>query len=160
MDYSKKMAKEVNTKELGWKDPGGHHHESIFTKFFQSYYLTNKFNIDKRKRECSAKIRSGKMTREDGLQEVSKAYPVEEGIVDYVKSKLGLSDEDFENIMSAPNKSFLDYPTYFPLIQMLRWPIKIACKLHIFPPIFYYKYGVDHSTRIQKYWEEFNKNRK
>ncbi len=159
-EYSKQMAREVNTKELKWKDPGGHHHESIFTKFFQSYYLPKKFNIDKRKRECSAKIRSGKMTRDEALKEVSAPYPVEDGIVDYVKSKLELSDEEFEKIMNAANKSFLDYPTYFPLIQLLRWPIKIACQLHIFPPIFYYKYGVDHSTKIKTYWKEFNDNRR
>ena len=32
-NYSKKMAKENNQKKLDWSDPGGHHHESIFTKF-------------------------------------------------------------------------------------------------------------------------------
>jgi N-acetyl sugar amidotransferase len=157
-DYSKQMAREVNSRELAWKDPGGHHHESIFTRFFQSYYLPNKFNIDKRKRECSAKIRSGKMTRQEALTEVSTPYPVEEGIVDYTISKLGLNKEEFDEIMTAPAKSFLDYPTYFPLIQLLRWPIKIACKLHIFPPIFYYKYGVNHSSKIRKYWKEFDQN--
>lgn len=158
-DYSKEMAKEVNKSKLGWKDPGGHHHESIFTKFFQSFYLPNKFNIDKRKRECSAKMRSGLMTREEALKEVSIPYPVEEGIVDYVITKLGISTKEFDEIMKAPNKSFLSYPTYFPLIQSLRWPIKIACKLNIFPHIFYLKYGVNHTKSIKNYWEEFNQNK-
>ena len=161
IDYSKKMAKELNTNKLLWKDPGGHHHESIFTKFFQSYYLPNKFGIDKRKRECSAKLRSQMMTREEALNEVSKNYPVEEGIVDYTIGKLGLSAEEFNKIMKAPNKSFLDYPSYYPLIQLLRWPIKIACKLHILPPILYYKYGINHAPAIKKYWKDFNiKNKK
>ena len=93
MDYSKAMAKDLNKKELGWEDPGGHHHESIFTKFFQSYYLNEKFNIDKRKREYSAKIRSNDMTREKALEEVSIPYPVEDGIVDYTINKLGLTKE-------------------------------------------------------------------
>ena len=159
IDYSKEMAKELNKKELGWEDPGGHHHESIFTKFFQSYYLNNKFKIDKRKRECSAKIRSNDMTREEGLKEVSTPYPVEDGIVEYTINKLGLNEEEFDKIMKAPNKSFLDYPTYFPLIQSLRFPIKMACRLNIFPHIFYLKYGVNHTKRIKNYWVEFNKNR-
>lgn len=158
-DYSKAMAREVNSKELGWKDPGGHHHESVFTKFFQSYYLTEKFNIDKRKRECSAKIRSGKMTREEALEEMKSPYPVEDGIVEYTINKLGINEVEFEKIMKAPAKSFMDYPTYYPLIQLLRWPIKIACSLHIFPPIFYLKYGVNHGDKIKKYWKEFNKIR-
>ncbi len=159
IDYSKEMARKLNKEELGWEDPGGHHHESIFTKFFQSYYLNEKFHIDKRKRECSAKIRSGNMTREEALEEVSHPYPVEDGIVDYTKNKLELSDEDFDAIMKAPNKSFLDYKTYYPLIQLLRNPIKIACYLNIFPHIFYLKYGVDHSKKIKSYWTEFNRNR-
>lgn len=159
IDYSKEMARALNKKELGWEDPGGHHHESIFTKFFQSYYLNEKFNIDKRKRECSAKIRSGNMTREEALEEVKKPYPVEEGIVDYTINKLGLTEDEFDKIMKAPNKSFLSYKTYYPLIQLMRYPIKIACYLNIFPHIFYLKYGVDHSTKIKKYWVEFNKNR-
>ena len=159
IDYSKEMAKNLNKRELGWKDPGGHHHESIFTKFFQSFYLPTKFSIDKRKRECSAKMRSGLMNREEALKEVSTPYPVEEGIVDYVITKLGLSTKEFDEIMKAPNKSFLSYPTYFPLIQSLRWPIKIACKLNIFPHIFYLKYGVNHTKSIKNYWEEFNKNK-
>ena len=62
--------------------------------------------------------------------------------------------------MEAPNKSFLDYPNYYSLIQFLRWPIKIACSLHIFPPIFYYKYGINHGPAIKKYWIEFNKQKK
>ena len=82
IDYSKEMAKQMNTKELNWVDTGGHHHESIFTKFFQSFYLNKKFGIDKRKRECSAKIRAGKMNREEALKVISTPYPVEEGIVD------------------------------------------------------------------------------
>lgn len=158
-DYSKAMAREVNSNELGWRDPGGHHHESIFTKFFQSYYLPEKFGIDKRRRECSAKIRSGHMTRDEALAEVNSPYPVEEGIVEYTMGKLGLNQKEFEAIMQAPNKSFLDYPSYYSLIQFLRWPIKIACRLHIFPPIFYYKYGVNHAPAIKKYWEEFNASR-
>ena len=159
IDYSKSMAKKVNIEKLNWTDTGGHHHESIFTKFFQSYYLNTKFNIDKRKREFSAKIRSGNMSRIKALELLKKPYPVEDGIVNYTINKLGLSEDDFKKIMDADNKSFLDYPSYYTLIQFLRWPIKIACKLNIFPVIFYYKYGIDHSEKIKKYWIEFNKNR-
>ena len=159
LEYNKEMARETNARELEWIDPGGHHHESVFTKFFQSYYLTQKFGVDKRKRECSAKIRSGNMTREEGLAEVARPYPVEEGIVDYTISKLGLSQEEFEAIMRAPNRSFLDYPTYYPLIQLLRVPIRIACRLHIFPPIFYYKYGINYASLIRDYWHAYDANR-
>ena len=159
-DYSKEMARKVNIEKLGWKDPGGHHHESIFTKFFQSYYLPKKFDIDKRKRELSAQIRSGHISRKQALKIIAKPYPVEDGIVEYVINKLGLSQNEFQKIMNAEVKSFIDYNTYYPLIQILRFPIKIACKLKFFPHIFYLKYGIDHSERIVSYWNEFNKKNK
>ncbi|PWG05526.1 N-acetyl sugar amidotransferase [Polaribacter aquimarinus] len=157
LDYSKPKAQELIKRELGWQDPGGHHHESIYTKFFQSYYLPEKFNIDKRKRELSAKIRSGILTRQEALSELKVNYPVEKGIVDYVIKKLGISEEEFKLIMNSKVKSFVDYNTYFSLIQFFRYPIKIACKLHLFPPIVYLKYGINHTKKIQEYWSAYNK---
>lgn len=157
VDYSKKMARDVNASKLKWQDPGGHHHESLFTKFFQSYYLPKKFNIDKRKRELSAQIRSDLISREDALRILEKPYAYDEDLVEYVIQKLGLSKMEFAAIMQAPIKSFLDYPTLFPLIRLLRYPIKIACKLHIFPPIFYLKYGSDIGSKIKNHWAKFNR---
>jgi len=159
IDYSKEMAKNVNKSQLKWEDPGGHHHESIFTKFFQSYYLNKKFSIDKRKREFSAKIRSEEMTREEALRNLIQPYPIEDGIVNYTLSKLGISQNEFDRIMKSPNRSFLDFSTYYSLIQLLRYPIKIACQLNVFPHIFYLKYGVDHSSRIKNYWVKYNQSR-
>jgi N-acetyl sugar amidotransferase len=45
--------------QLGWTHYGGHHHESFYTKFIQSYLLPQKFKVDRRKTECSALVRSG-----------------------------------------------------------------------------------------------------
>ena len=39
LDYDKKEAMKVIEKELDWKNYGGKHHESLFTKFFQAYIL-------------------------------------------------------------------------------------------------------------------------
>ena len=116
-DYSKEMARKVNIEKLGWKDPGGHHHESIFTKFF-SLIIFQKFNIDKRKRELSAEIRWTHISK-SSIKIIAKPYPVEDGIVEYVINKLGLSQNEFQKIMNAEVKSFLDYNTYYPLIQIL-----------------------------------------
>jgi hypothetical protein len=110
------------------------------------------YEIEARKK----KFNSLEISREEALIEVSTPYPVEDGIVEYTIGKLGVANREFDKIMKAPIKSFLDYPSYFPLIQLLRWPIKIACKLHIFPPIFYYKYGVNHTPKIKDYWKKFN----
>jgi hypothetical protein len=43
INYVKKDVDSVLEKELDWKYYGGHHHENNFTKFFQSYYLPQRF---------------------------------------------------------------------------------------------------------------------
>jgi N-acetyl sugar amidotransferase len=144
IDYRKKEVDKILEKDLGWRYYGGHHHESVYTEFFQSYLLPKKFKIDKRKTENSALVRSGQMSRQEALEEIqSTVYEHEQEIVEYTLSKLDLSQEDFQRIVEADVKSFQDYPSYFPLIKSLRYPIKIACKLHLLPYIFYLKYA-DH----------------
>jgi N-acetyl sugar amidotransferase len=138
--YEHAAVHDVLENQLGWTYYGGHHHESVYTVFFQSYYLPKKFNIDKRKLEYSALIRSGQMDREQALQEVQQPYPYEPEVVEYTIGKLGLSPEEFEQIMGNERKSFTDYPSYYSIIKACRAPIKIACNLNLLPHIFYEKY--------------------
>lgn len=49
LDYNKADVKEKLIIEYGWRDYGGKHYESIFTKFYQAYILPQIFGIDKRK---------------------------------------------------------------------------------------------------------------
>ncbi|MFH0861088.1 MAG: N-acetyl sugar amidotransferase [Candidatus Altiarchaeota archaeon] len=146
LEYVKYNQKEINKileKELGWEYYGGHHHESTYTHFFQSYILPKKFNIDKRKTEYSALVRSGQMGREDAISEIrDHLYPENPELIDYCTKKLGLSLEEFEAIMAKPPKSFGDYPTYHPLIQSTRILIRIACDFHLLPRILYLKYAL------------------
>ena len=39
VNFNKNKAKELLINDLGWRDYGGKHYESIFTRFFHSYYL-------------------------------------------------------------------------------------------------------------------------
>ncbi|MBL4656455.1 MAG: N-acetyl sugar amidotransferase [Flavobacteriales bacterium] len=140
-DYDKASAKKLLLNELDWEYSGGHHHESVYTKFFQSYLLPQKFKIDKRKTEYSAMILSGHISREEALKELeNNAYPYDQEVVDYTINKLGLSAEEFEKILDSPVKGFKDYPTYYPLIKAMKIPIKIACDLNILPKLLYSKF--------------------
>jgi len=142
MDYNKKEVDEILKTKLGWEYYGGHHHENVYTKFFQSYYLPVKFNIDKRKIELSALIRSGQIKREEALNELnSSSYKYDPSVIDYARNKLELSETEFKNIMENPVKSHDSYPTYLYLIRTLKWPIKIATRLRILPHILYLKYA-------------------
>lgn len=140
IEYEHAKVGDVLKHHLGWRYYGGHHHESTYTEFFQSYYLPKKFNIDKRKLEYSALIRSGQMKREDALNEIHEPYPYNKQIIDYTIRKLGFTEVEFEQIMESEPKSFLDYPSYYPIIKACKIPIKTACNLNLLPHIFYEKY--------------------
>ena len=115
VSYNKSEVKDLMIKELGWKDYGGKHFESIFTRFYQAYILPNKFHIDKRKFHLSVLICSGQLTKEQALKEMKKpAYDPELLKEDYafVLKKLGLSESEFKAIMDLPIKDHLEYDSY------------------------------------------------
>jgi len=112
--YIKKEAIEIIENELGWKNYGGKHGESVFTKFYQGYILPVKFHVDKRKAHLSTLINSGQITREDALRELEKKVYQEEELkqdYEYVIKKFGLTREQFEELMHLPGKSHFAYPT-------------------------------------------------
>jgi N-acetyl sugar amidotransferase len=120
LDYVKKDAKELIKREFGWKDYGGKHYESIYTRFYQGYILPRKFGYDKRKAHFSSLICSGEMKREEALEELTKEpYPPELQNEDkaYVTKKLGITEEEFEWIMNLPKKTYWQYPSYGRLFQ-------------------------------------------
>ncbi len=142
IDYNKKKVDKVLKEELDWEYYGGHHHENHYTKFFQSYYLPQKFNIDKRKTELSALVRSGQMSREDAIAEIEASpYHFEQETVDYAINKLGISPKEWEEIMNMPIKSHDDYKTLLPMMRAMKWPIKIATQMKVLPQILYLKYA-------------------
>ena len=134
MTYIKAEAKEFLKKEFGWKDYGGKHFESVFTRFFQSYYLPKKFGFDKRRAHLSSLIVSGQMTREEALKEVDKRiYPEHQLREDkeFVAKKLGVAPEEFEKILALPIRTFKDYPSNFWLFQTKNKVSKILHKYKI-----------------------------
>ena len=127
--YIKSDAKELLMNELGWRDYGGKHYESVFTRFFHAYYLPEKFGYDLRKPYLSALICSGQITRNEALEEIVKP-PATKDLIDqdreYVIKKLGLSVEEFNQIMKAPNKTYKDYPNNEKIWQRFDWFVKYA----------------------------------
>lgn len=113
--YSKKQAMHVLESELGWKNYGGKHYESIYTRFYQGYILPKKFGFDKRKMHLSSLICSGEISRSEALEELTnEPYPknLQNDDKEYVIKKLGLSEEAFNNILNLPKRKFNDYPSY------------------------------------------------
>lgn len=113
LPYNKKEAIRVLEEELDWKNYGGKHHESLYTKFVQSYYLFEKFGIDYRRATFSTQICAGEMTREEALQELTKkpynSLKLEEE-KEYIRKKFDISMDDLNHILNLPPKCFEDYP--------------------------------------------------
>ena len=131
-DYSKKNVAQILENELGWKNYGGKHFESIYTRFFQGYILSKKFNIDKRRAHLSTLMCSGQISREEAVSEIQKnPCPAEvlERDREHVIRKLGLTEGEFEEIMSAPARSYKEYANNSFWFQKLSLFVKLAKKM-------------------------------
>ena len=121
-EYNKFEAKEILKNEFGWADYGGKHYESVFTRFYQGYFLPIKFGIDKRRAHLSNLIASGQMKREDAVEELKKpTYDTQLQIanVEYVCKKWQISKHDFEKVMNSPQKSHDEFANEIKLETML-----------------------------------------
>lgn len=67
LDYNRSQAVKMLKETYGWQNHYDKHCESLFTWWFQSYYLFEKFGIDKRKAHYSSLINSGQMTRKEAM---------------------------------------------------------------------------------------------
>jgi N-acetyl sugar amidotransferase len=122
MDYHKEEAKRIITENLGWRDYGGKHYESIITRFYQGYILPKKFGIDKRRAHLSTLVAAGQMTRSEALKKMTETIMDSEILkqdLEYVPKKLGLSEAEFEAILALPPKMHDDYPTNKKMRELL-----------------------------------------
>lgn len=118
--YDKKEAQTLIKELYQWRDYGGHHHESLYTKFIIGYWLKYKFNIDKRKVTFSALIRNNELSREEALSKVAEP-PYDPKLMEedklYICKKLGISMDQFQTFFISENKSIFDYPSYYLLMK-------------------------------------------
>lgn len=123
-EYNKKRVKELIQRELGWRDYGGKHYESVWTRFYQGYILPTKFGIDKRKAHLSDLIFGGQITKQEAVEELQKPIydPAQLKIdFEFVLKKLGMTKEDFDALMKMPPHSHYEYDYEMPIDQ--RYPL-------------------------------------
>lgn len=127
--YVKDDVKALLQKELDWRDYGGKHYESIWTRFYQGYILPVKFKVDKRKAHYSTLICSGQMSKAEALEKMNEpAY--DESLLkidlDFVLKKLGLNKDEFEQIMNLPVRAHHEFDTegsffnYYPALKFMK----------------------------------------
>ena len=112
MPYVKKDAMRLLSEKFGWQEYARKHFESRFTKFFEGYWLPQKFGFDTRRVQYSSQILTGQMTREEAMADLAQ-LPYDEKTIahdfEYISTKLGISVAELQGYMDAPRKSYKDY---------------------------------------------------
>ena len=129
-------------KELDWTHYGGHHHESLLTKFVVSSYLPKKFNIDRRMTSLSAMIRSNKISKV-AAKKILQTKPEtsdENRLKDYILGKLDITTEEYEISFNQKNKNFKDFKTYYNFFKYFKYPVKALYKMNFIPKLLYLRY--------------------
>ena len=121
--YNRADAMAELERAVGWRSYGRKHGESLFTRFFQNYYLPTKFGYDKRRPHLSSMINSGQISRAGAMKSLEEPlYPPRELETDlhYFCKKVGINRDEFENIVAQPNRHYRDFPTWDRKYQLLK----------------------------------------
>lgn len=92
------------------------HAESLFTHWFQSVYLLERYGIDKRRNYFSSQIISGLMLRDEAiglLRSESISSVQRHNLTQSVADKLGLDVDSLESLMENPHRSNHSFKTTF-----------------------------------------------
>ena len=111
--YDKAEAVRLLTETLGYRPYPTKHGENRWTRFFQEYFLPEKFGYDKRLAHLSSLIVSGQMDRDTALAKLAEPPydPVTIGEdTDFVCKKLELSRAELDTLMAQPCRNARDYP--------------------------------------------------
>lgn len=129
VDYKYDVVKQTIMEKLEWRDYGGKHYESVWTRFYQGYILPNKFNIDKRKAHLSNLIFSGQMSKKEAEETLlNPPLPpnIQKNDLEFVVKKFGLTIDEFEEIMSQPRREHAEFEVQqgfwsrYPFLKMFK----------------------------------------
>ncbi len=126
--YIKKESMKLLEDQFGWQPYPQKHFESRFTKFYESYWLPEKFGFDVRKVQYSSLIVTGQMTRAEALEKLKEPTYDKEIIkedFEFIANKLGITIDELKGYFDAPNKTYKDYASqeniYKVGARMLKW---------------------------------------
>ncbi len=126
--YIKQESMTLLEEKFGWQPYPQKHFESRFTKFYESYWLPEKFGYDVRKAQYSSLIVTGQMTREEAIEKL-KEPTFDKQIIDqdfeFIANKLGITVDELKGYFDAPNKTYKDYASqeniYKAGARVLKW---------------------------------------
>ena len=126
MDYRHSDVDSLLERELGWKYYGGHHFESIFTRWAFAFLLPKKFGIDKRITDYATLVLSKQMTREEAFSKMRESiYSAEQEAEDrkFIADTLELTEEEMDSVLHAAPKRNFDYDHHSRFHRTLQYLI-------------------------------------
>jgi N-acetyl sugar amidotransferase len=121
MPFYKEAAMQELVDRFGWQKYAHKHYESRFTRFYEGYWLPKKFGYDKRRAHFSSLILTGQLTREEALAKIAQSpYDAEmiKSDFEFIANKLAITTDELQKIMDGPNKSFKDYKSMMPIMEL------------------------------------------
>jgi N-acetyl sugar amidotransferase len=122
--YIKQNAMKLLIDKFGWQPYPQKHFESVFTRFYESYWLPKRFGYDVRRVQYSSLILTGQMTRDEALEKL-KQSPYDESTInydlEYVANKLGITVDELNSYLVLPKRTYRDYKSQR---QIYEWGAK------------------------------------
>ena len=110
--YVKHEAMELLIERFGWQPYPQKHFESRFTRFYESYWLPERFGYDVRKVQYSSLILTDQISRPEAIAKLSEPSYDKETIahdIEFIAAKLNITPEELNALMSLPKKTYRDY---------------------------------------------------
>ena len=128
ISYTKEDATKTLHDKFDWRPYQNKHFESVFTRFYEGYWLVNKFGFDKRRAHFSSLILTKQLERAKALDILANPpYDEKQAMKDleYICRKLSISKDDFLAMMNEPNKTYKDYKNTSWLIAIAVWVARL-----------------------------------
>ena len=131
VDYNKNSAILMLSKETEWQAYAGKHGESIFTTFFQDFYLPTIHSVDKRLIHLSCLINSGQLTKSAALSQLAEKPDAWLTTVnkELVFQRLCIKEDERDFIEKSLPSKYLDYKTWDASYKVLKFFQKLLLRV-------------------------------
>ena len=119
--YHKEEAMNLLIEKFNWQPYPQKHFESRFTKFYEGYWLPERFGFDTRKVQFSSLILTNQMSRDEALQKLAEPSYDKETIsqdFEYIATKLGITGMELKSYFDSPHKTYKDYKSQEHIYQI------------------------------------------
>ena len=112
VQYDKEEAVKFLAKKYEYQKYPQKHFESRFTKFYESFWLPERFSYDTRKVQFSSLILRKQMNRDKALKKLQQPSYDKSTIshdIEFIANKLDITEDELISYLTIPKKTYKDY---------------------------------------------------